>query len=81
MPPMTLGSVEDSAEPTTEPPLELWGAMDGRKRHPKPSALMSNSTKDGYTSVPILQKKTFSQPAKCLGTGVHLACCKVSAVA
>lgn len=57
MPPITLGSVEERADPTTDPPPALCGAIEGRNRQPKPSALMSNSTKEGYTNVPTLYNK------------------------
>ena len=47
IPPITLSSTEERADPTTELPPILCGAIEGRKRHPKPSVLISNSTKGG----------------------------------
>ena len=55
MPPITGGSRFPTTLPTTEGVGGPWGAMLGRYRQENPSALMSNSTKDGVTEDPCMR--------------------------
>ena len=56
MPPMTAVSVVPTTPPTTEGVGGPCGAMLGRYRQEKPSADMSNSTKDGVTVDPCMRQ-------------------------